>query len=61
MYEQQSPVGRFVSPRLLLYYNGFVLREYETRYPSERAARNVETIGALATALVGQGIRPLWS
>jgi hypothetical protein len=55
IYEQHSPVGSFVAPRLLLYYNGLVLREYETRYPSERLARQVEVIDALAAACETRG------
>ena len=55
VYEHASPVGPFVAPRLLLYYNGLVLREYETRYPSERSAREVEVIAALASAMTGRG------
>ena len=51
VYEETSRAGPFVAPRLLLYYNGFVLREYDTRYPSERSAREIETIAALAAAL----------
>jgi hypothetical protein len=50
-YERSSPGGSFVAPRLLLFYNGLVLREYETRYPSERATRHVEAVAALAAAL----------
>jgi Acetyltransferase (GNAT) domain len=49
------PLGRVVAPRLLLYYNGFVLRDYDTRYPSQRAARQNEVVAALAEYLVGQG------
>lgn len=55
LYERRSPLGWFVAPRLLLYYNGFVLREYETRYPSDRATRHYETVAALADALAAQG------
>ena len=55
VYERPSPLGLFVAPRLLLYYNGFVLREYQTRYPSERATRHAETLGALADELVRRG------
>ncbi len=54
-YERSSPLGSFVAPRLLLYYNGFVLREYATKYPSERTARQVEAIAALAEALERRG------
>src|SRR5262245_28757459 len=55
LYERSSPAGPFVAPRLLLYYNGFVLRDYQTRYPSERSSRQVETITALAEALEQRG------
>jgi len=53
--ERRSPLGPFVAPRLLLFYNGFVLRNLETRYPSERAARQAEVVAALAEALVARG------
>jgi hypothetical protein len=52
--EWTVPLGRVVAPRLLVYYNGFVLREYDTRYPSQRAARQNEVVAALAEYLVGQ-------
>jgi hypothetical protein len=48
LYEERSAAGTFVSPRLLLYYNSPVLRRYGTRYPSERTARAVRDMGALA-------------
>jgi Acetyltransferase (GNAT) domain len=51
VYERRSPLGPFVGPRLLLQYNGFVLREYETRYPSDRAARQAAALAALGDAL----------
>ena len=53
--EQSAPVGRFVAPGLLRYYNGFVLRDYDTRYPSQRAARQNEIVTKLAEDLVHQG------
>ena len=53
--EWSVPLGRVVAPRLLLYYNGFVLRDYDTRYPSQRAARQNEVVAALAEYLVEQG------
>jgi hypothetical protein len=55
LLEQKAPVGRYVSPRILLYYNGFVLRDYETRYPSERVARQLETVEALAAHVAAFG------
>ena len=54
-YERSSPAGSYVSPRTLLFYNGLVLREYATKYPSERTARHAEVVGALAEALGTRG------
>lgn len=51
LYERTSALGTYVSPRLLLYYNGLVLRRYDTKYPSQQTSRDVETLGALAAAL----------
>jgi hypothetical protein len=55
VHDRSSPAGTYLAPRHLLYYNGIVLREYETRYPSARAARHVETTAALADALTERG------
>jgi hypothetical protein len=55
LYERDSRLGSFVSPRLLLYYLGPVLRRSESKYPSQQTARNLETLGALAEALSGLG------
>lgn len=54
-FERSTPAGTFVAPRLLLYYNGLVLRDYQTKYPSDRAARQLETITAIAEALEQRG------
>jgi hypothetical protein len=56
LYERTSRGGAFVSPRLLLYYNGVVVRRYETQYPSEATARHVKILTALETALSGMGL-----
>jgi hypothetical protein len=55
LYERQSRFGRFVAPRLLLYYNGVVLKRYDSKYPSQQTARDVETLGLLAQELDGAG------
>jgi Acetyltransferase (GNAT) domain len=55
LYEERTRLGLAVSPRLLLYYNGFVLRHYETKYPSVRSARQLETMAALREALSRSG------
>lgn len=47
--------GRTAGPRLLLYYLSPVLRRWETTYPSQRTAREVEVLGALAAALDARG------
>jgi hypothetical protein len=59
LYEEKTRLGLAVSPRLLLYYNGFVLRHYETRYPSVRSARQVEALSALRDALRRRGYSSL--
>jgi hypothetical protein len=51
LYERTSPWGRYVWPRLLLYYNGPVLRQFDTKYPSQRTSRSIEALTALADAL----------
>jgi hypothetical protein len=53
LYERRSRPGAYVSPRLLLYYNGIVLRPYDTKYPSQRTARRNEILESLADALPG--------
>lgn len=55
LYECDSRYGRFVAPRLLLYYNGPVLRSYGTRYPSEQTARRLKTLTALQEAIAARG------
>lgn len=55
LYERGSKSGAYVSPRLLLYYNGIVLRSYETRYPSQRTARHNEILESLRGGLAGLG------
>jgi len=42
-------------PRLLLYYNGLVLKQQETRYPSVRSSREVEVLTALGDSLSAAG------
>jgi hypothetical protein len=48
-------IGLSVAPRLLHYYNGFVLADYQTRYPSERTSRRFEVVTALAETLETRG------
>ncbi len=51
LFERTSRWGPYVSGRLLLYYNGFVLKPHASKYPSEQTARDIETISALAEEL----------
>jgi hypothetical protein len=51
LFERTSRWGQYVSGRLLLYYNGFVLKAHPSKYPSEQTARDIETISALAEEL----------
>ena len=55
LYERDTRGGVFVSPRLLLYYNGVVVRRYESQYPSENTARRVKILTALEAAISGLG------
>ena len=55
IYERTSRLGTYISPRLLLYYNGIVLRPYETRYPSQRTSRQNEILEALVDGLAALG------
>jgi len=47
LYERRSRLGLFVSPRLFLYYNGLVLKEFESTYPSKRTGRQIEVMSLL--------------
>lgn len=56
LYDEDRTGGRVASPRLLLYYNGPVLRRYETRYPSERTSRYLKVMWAMAEWLETAGL-----
>ena len=51
LYQEEGRGGVEIAPRLLLYYNGIVLRPSESKYPSQRTARQLEVLGALEPAL----------
>jgi len=53
LYERQSRLGTFVSPRLFLYYNGLVLKNFETSYPSKQTGRRLEIMSLLEEHLSG--------
>jgi CelD/BcsL family acetyltransferase involved in cellulose biosynthesis len=54
LYEQQSPAGVYVAPRLLLYYNGLVLGEPRSRYPSQNTSLYLKVVAALDDWLAEQ-------
>jgi GNAT acetyltransferase-like protein len=51
LYERVSRKGVFISPRLLLYYLGPVLKRSESKYPSQQSAQSLATTAALVDAL----------
>ncbi|HKP29065.1 MAG TPA: GNAT family N-acetyltransferase [Gemmatimonadales bacterium] len=55
LYERAGRAGKWIWPRLLLYYNGLVLRHFETKYPSQQTSRSVEALNALAGAIAERG------
>jgi len=55
LYERRIGSSLRVSPRPLLYYNGIVLRESTTKYPSQQTSRLLEVSTALEAALAGAG------
>ncbi|MFQ5499367.1 MAG: GNAT family N-acetyltransferase [Candidatus Zixiibacteriota bacterium] len=55
LYETSTAYGPSVSNRLLLYYNGIVLRDYKSKYPSQEASRQIETLTALERYLLRCG------
>ncbi|MQA90953.1 MAG: GNAT family N-acetyltransferase [Gemmatimonas sp.] len=55
LYERDTRFGAFVSPRLLLYYNGPVLRRYDTRYPSRETSRRLKALAALESGIAQMG------
>lgn len=55
LYERDALAGTYVQPRLLLYYNGLVLRDYDTRYPSRRSSRHLGIMDALSGAMTREG------
>lgn len=55
LYERRSRSGRYVSTRLLLYYNGVVLRDYDSSYPSRNITRHRRILEALEPSLREEG------
>lgn len=55
LYESPSPFGTAVANRLLLYYNGLILAESKSRYPSQRTAQELEILSLLEKTLAKAG------
>jgi hypothetical protein len=51
LYERDSAFGSYVSPRLLLYYNGLVLKRFDLKYPSEQTSRQIKVMTALVEGI----------
>ena len=55
LYEEGTHVGTKLSGRYLLYFNTILLRNYETRFPSRRTARTLETLRTIEQSISGAG------
>jgi len=53
LYEQKRTILTEITNRLLLYYNGIVLQDNPTKYPSEETSRVIEIMSALEKTLSG--------
>ena len=51
LYERSSIFGTYVAPRLLLYYNGLVLKDFATKYPSKRSGHLIEIMSIISEKL----------
>lgn len=51
LYERSSGGGVVLSNRLLLYYNGIVLRDHKGKYPSQSASKERKVMGLLEREL----------
>ena len=55
LYEEDTPGGTLVSPRLLLYYNGPVLIGLDSRYPYRETSEHVRILGEMQSWLATAG------
>jgi hypothetical protein len=51
LFERRARAGQYVANRLLLYYNGVVLKLPSKKFPSDATAQEVTVLDALAEAL----------
>lgn len=56
LVEQRLGSVRQVGVRPLLYYNGIVLAEHQSKYPSQQASRIIEATAALESAISDVGL-----
>jgi len=59
LYERNSSFGSYVSSRLLLYYNGLVLQNCQSKYPSQHTSRHLKIMAALEETLSKAGYASL--
>lgn len=55
LFERRSWAGRYVSPRLLHYYNGPILAPSSSKYPSQRTSTYLQMVTALLEGLSQRG------
>lgn len=53
LYEVNSRLGTYVSNRLLLYYNGVVIRQGKSTRPYKMVSRDIEILSRLESAITG--------
>jgi len=51
LYQTDGKFGKQVSTRLLLYYNGLVLKSHNSKYPSVRSSRDLAILAAIIEQL----------
>lgn len=56
LYREGRGARSWSLPRLLLYYNGPVLRDYDTRHPADVISRHLSVLEALESSLRHSGI-----
>lgn len=55
LYERSTAAGTILSGRLLLYYNGFVLKAFHGKYPGQVASKRLAALEALEREIRARG------
>jgi len=55
LYVCTAPYGSYITPRLLLYYNGLVVKSYDGTYPSKKTSFETRALAALGERLSAAG------